>query len=99
MGRTVAPFSQILEAEFESWNKFRRALRREDQEAFDALFAAAKYHVAAMVYASRLTPLEAILMGILVEHQKAITQLRGRIRALEAAIQPPLTLTPQEPAA
>ena len=99
MGRTVAPFSQILEAEFESWNKFRRALRREDQEAFDNLFAAAKYHVAAMVYASRLTPLEAILMGILVEHQKAITQLTRRIRELEAATRPPLTLTPQNPAA
>ena len=93
MGRTVAPFSQVLEAEFESWNKFRRALRREDQEALDALFAAAKYHVAAMVYASRLTPLEAILMGILVEHQKAITQMKGRIRELEAATQPPLKLT------
>ena len=98
MGRTVAPFSRVLEAEFESWNKFRRALRREDQEALDGLFAAAKYHVAAMVYASRLTPLEAILMGILVEHQKAITQLRGRIRELEVTIQPPLTLTSQEPA-
>jgi len=46
-----------------------------------------------MAYASRLTPLEAILMGILVEHQKAIAQLTGRIRELEAAIQPPLTLT------
>jgi hypothetical protein len=98
MGRTVVPFSRVLEAEFDSWNKFRRALRREDQEAFDGLFAAAKFHVAAMVYASRLTPLEAILMGILVEHQKAITQLRGRIRELEAAIQPPFALTPQEPA-
>ena len=94
MGRTVAPFSQILEAEFESWNKFRRALRREDQEALDALFAAAKYHVAAMVYASRLTPLEAIVMGILVEHQKAVTQLKGRIRELEAVARPPLTLSP-----
>lgn len=94
MGRTVAPFSQVLEAEFESWNKFRRALRREDQEAFDTLFAAAKYHVAAMVYASRVTPLEAILMSILVEHQKAIAQLKGRIRELEAATRPPFTLTP-----
>jgi hypothetical protein len=99
MGRTVAPFSQVLEAEFENWNKFRRALRREDQEAFDGLFAAAKYHVAAMVYASRLTPLEAILMGILVEHQKAIAQLKGRIREVEAVIQPPLRLTPQDPTA
>lgn len=83
MGRTVVPFSRVLEAEFESWNKFRRALRREDQDALDGLFAAAKYHVAAMVYASRLTPLEAILMGILVEHQKAIAQLKGRVRELE----------------
>ena len=94
MGRTVMPFSQVLEAEFESWNKFRRALRREDQEAFDGLFAAAKLHVAAMVYASRLTPLEAIVMGILVEHQKTIAQLKGRIRELEAAARPPLTLSP-----
>jgi DNA-binding MurR/RpiR family transcriptional regulator len=83
MGRTVAPFSRVLETEFESWSKFRRALRREDQEALDGLFAAAKYHLAAMVYASRLTPLEAILMGILVEHQKAITQLKARLRELE----------------
>jgi len=92
MGRTVAPFSRVLEAEFESWNKFRRALRREDQEAMDALFAASKYHVAAMVYASRLTPMEAILMGILVEHQKAITQMKRRICELETAARPPLTL-------
>jgi len=91
MGCTVAPFSQILEAEFESWNKFRRALRREDQEAFDALFAAAKYHVAAMVYASRVTPIEAILMGILVEHQKTIRRLQARLRELEASREFPMT--------
>jgi hypothetical protein len=35
-------------------------------------------------------------MGILVEHQKAITQLTGRIRELEAATRPPLTLTPPD---
>ncbi|MFA5028823.1 MAG: hypothetical protein WC713_13210 [Candidatus Methylomirabilota bacterium] len=97
MGRTVAPFSRVLEAEFESWGKFRRALRREDQEALDALFAAAKFHVAAMVYASRLSPLEAILMGVLVEHQKAITRLTRRVRALEAAAPAPFQLTPPAP--
>jgi hypothetical protein len=52
-----------------------------------------------MVYASRLTPVEAIFMGILVEHQKAVAQLKGRIRELEAALRQPLTLTPQDPAA
>ncbi|MBI2002837.1 MAG: hypothetical protein HYS69_16935 [candidate division NC10 bacterium] len=66
---------------------------------FDGWFAPAKYHVAAMVYASRVTPLEAILMSILVEHQKAIAQLKGRIRELEAAVLPSLTLTPPDPAA
>jgi hypothetical protein len=84
MGRTVAPFSQVLEAEFESWGKFRRALRREDREAMDALFAAAKYHLAAMAYASRLTPLEAIVMGILVEHQKTIGSLQRQVGELQA---------------
>jgi len=38
MGRTVLPFSQVLEREYEEWKKFRRALRKEDQETFDRLF-------------------------------------------------------------
>ncbi len=52
MGRTVLPFSQVLEREYEEWKKFRRALRKEDQEAFDRLFDRAKLHVQAAAYAS-----------------------------------------------
>ncbi len=85
MGRTVLPFNQILEQEFANWAKFRRALRKEDQEAFDALFGAAKYHVAAASYASQLNPLEAIFLSILLEHQKALDALTARLaRALSA---------------
>ena len=79
MGRTVLPFNQVLEQEFAGWAKFRRALRKEDQEAFDALFGAAKYHVAAASYASRLNPLEAILLSILIEHQKTLDALNARL--------------------
>ena len=79
MGRTVLPFNQILEQEFASWAKFRRALRKEDQEAFDALFGSAKYYVAAASYASRLNPLEAIFLSILIEHQKALDALNARL--------------------
>ncbi len=79
MGRTVLPFNQVLEQEFASWAKFRRALREEDQEAFDALFGAAKYHVAAAGYASRLNPLESIFLSILLEHQKTIDDLKARL--------------------
>ena len=79
MGRTVLPFNQVLEQEFAGWAKFRRALRKEDQEAFDALFGAAKYHVAAASYASRLNPLEAIFLSILLEHQKVLDELKARL--------------------
>jgi hypothetical protein len=32
------PFSQVLEQEIQEWSKFRRALRKEDQQVFDQLF-------------------------------------------------------------
>jgi hypothetical protein len=38
MGRTVPTFVQLIEATVQKWQKFRRALRREDQEHFDRLF-------------------------------------------------------------
>ena len=88
MGRTVAPFSQVLAAEFQSWKGFRRALDREGHAAFDQLFAAAKFHQPAMVYASRVIPLEAILMGILVEQQKALARLQEATQRLEAGVRP-----------
>ena len=41
MGRTVPTFTMVLQQEIDSWGKFRRGLRREDQEALDELFRAA----------------------------------------------------------
>ena len=79
MGRTVLPFNQALEQAFQKCAKFRRALRKEDQEAFDALFGAAKYHVAPASYASQLNPTEAIFLSILLEHQKALDTLTARL--------------------
>ena len=79
MGRTVLPFNQMLEQAFRNWAKFRRALRKEDREAFDALFGAAKYHVAPASYASQLNPTEAIFLSILLEHQKALDALTARL--------------------
>ena len=81
MGRTVVPFNQVVEQTFQRWAKFRRALRKEDQEAFDALLGAAKYHVPASVYASQLNPLELIFLSILVEHQKTLDDLKARLAA------------------
>jgi hypothetical protein len=83
MGRTVLPFSQVLEQEVQEWRKFRRGLRKEDQQFLDRLFEEARLHVQAGVYASRPWPFETILISILVEHEKALVELRAKLRAME----------------
>ena len=83
MGRTVLPFSQALEREYEDWKKFRRALRREDQQVLDRLFDRARIHVQAGSYASRPWPLETILVSILLEQEKGLDDLRAELEALK----------------
>jgi len=83
MGRTVLPFSQVLEQEAQEWRKFRRGLRKEDQQFLDRLFEEARLHVQAGVYASRPWPFETILISILIEHEKALVELRAKLRTLE----------------
>ncbi len=85
MGRTVLPFSQILEREYQDWKKFRRGLRREDQAVLDRLFDLARLHVQAGVYASRPWPLETILVSILIEQEKALADLRAKLKGIEEA--------------
>ena len=81
MGRTVLPFSQALEREYEDWKKFRRALRREDQQVLDRLFDRARIHVQAGSYASRPWPLETILVSILLEQEKELAELQAKLEA------------------
>ncbi len=82
MGRTVLPFSRMLEQEVQEWKKFRRGLRKEDQQFLDRLFEEARLHVQAGVYASRPWPFETILISMLIEHEKAIVTLRSQLQAL-----------------
>jgi len=83
MGRTVLPFSRVLEQEVQEWKKFRRGLRKEDQQLLDHLFEEARLHVQAGVYASRPWPFETIVISILIEHEKALVELRSRLKTLE----------------
>ena len=64
------PFRQVLEEEIQGWQKFRRTLRKEDQQVFDRLFEKARLHVEAGSKASRPWPFETILISILVEQEK-----------------------------
>jgi hypothetical protein len=54
-----------------------------DQQFLDRLFEEARLHVQAGVYASRPWPFETILVSILIEHEKALVELRSKLRILE----------------
>jgi hypothetical protein len=49
----MLPFSQVIEQERRRWMPFRRALSKEDQEAFDRLFTYAKQQHQAAVQLGR----------------------------------------------
>ncbi len=72
MGRTVNPFSFVLEEERERWKGFRIALNKEDREAFDRLFDRTKFHTHASVYMTHAWPLETTLLSICLEHDKML---------------------------
>jgi hypothetical protein len=79
MGRTVPTFTNLIDAEVSSWLKFRRGLRKEDQDVFDEIFRAAKLHLAENFYAMRAVPFESMMMSILIEQQKRIRRLEEKI--------------------
>ncbi len=82
MGRTIPSAMMQFMQEQESFARFRRALRREDQRALDHLFSYAHQHLAAAAYAGHALPLEMYLMAMLLEEHKQVIQLTGQIERL-----------------
>jgi hypothetical protein len=73
-----------------SWNmKFRSGksfvghLRKEDQQFLDQLFEKARLHAEAGVSVSRPWPFETILISILLEHEKALAELKSKLKTQE----------------
>lgn len=83
MGRTVLSFTQKILAIESEWSKFRRALRKEDQELLDELFDLAKYHSAPSSYFSTPNPMEPIFMAMLIELLKEVRKLKSELKAKE----------------
>ena len=83
MGRTLATFTQLVQQEIDSWSRYRRALRHEDQQALDVLFAAARHHASAGAYLARETPFEVMLLSMLMEQQKHVLTLEQKVMTLE----------------
>jgi hypothetical protein len=83
MGRTLPSATQLMLQEEAALARFRRALRRSDQLAFDDLFSAAQKHISAAAYAAHALPFETFLMAMLLEEHKEVVRLRKIVEALE----------------
>jgi hypothetical protein len=81
MGRTLATTNQIILEEQTAFTNFRRALRRDDQRAFDLLFASARKHTAAISQANHALPFEAILLAMLLEQAMEVERLKRLLDA------------------
>ena len=86
MGRTVLPFSMVLAEQRQRLSKFRRTLRKQDQELFDELFERARLHVEAAVQAANPDPMESIFISVLIEMLRDVQHLRSRIDDLESEL-------------
>ena len=78
MGRNNDTFTLVIDRNKETWSKFRRALRKEDQIHFDEMWRAPKIHLAAGAFIANEVPHESILMAMLLEQYKRIKQLESR---------------------
>jgi hypothetical protein len=76
----------VIQQEMESWGKFRRGLRKEDQDALDELFRAARLQLAGSAYAARPIPFESIVMSMLLAQHRMIKNLDLLTRQLATEI-------------
>jgi len=86
MGRTVPAFRPALEHEIESWKDFKRALRPEEQKAFDKLMNFARIHADAGSLSARPMLSEILFMSFAIEQEKKIEMLEKKIEELEEII-------------
>lgn len=91
MGRTVPTFRQLVDDTIAHWAKFRRALRREDQEYFDRLFRRVRSYTQAATYQASNNPMEAILLSIALDQEKRLDALERAAPGQTAPALPPIT--------
>lgn len=83
MGRTNPTYRDWLERFERRWQSFRRALRRRNQPAFDRLFEQAREHSHAAGYANATDPEIALLLSILLAHERRLAELEADTPAVD----------------
>jgi hypothetical protein len=70
MGKTVESYRMAIEDEIQRWKRFAKALRGEDQEAFEALMDACRSHASAGSNAVQPVLFEPMTISMLLSLQK-----------------------------
>jgi hypothetical protein len=69
-----------------SWNKFRDALRREDQLMLDEMFRAPDIHLEAVNAMGGTSEFVAMAMAMLIEQEKINDQIDDRLAEIEERV-------------
>lgn len=77
--KTIAKLERPVEVYGLEWDEFKEALDEMDQEAFSSLLRHAEIHAEAGSKIENPDLFESVVMSILVEHQKELQQLQGRL--------------------
>ena len=83
MGRTVPTYRIVLEHVIKKWDNFRRALRKGDREAFDKMMNKARMHSSASIFNVHIDPTESMFMSIMLEQEKEIDKLKGKVKEVK----------------
>jgi hypothetical protein len=80
MGKSVLPYSHVIDRLEAQYAPFRRTLPREDQALLDRLFDFARRHTPGGVCQSDPDPWRTVLLGMLIELLRRIDALDPEIR-------------------
>ncbi len=89
MGTTFPSHRHASDKEIEGWKGFRKALRKKDVEAFDSMMNACRMFASAGSMATRPILLEAMFMSILLNQEKALTEIKEKLDRLENQLNHP----------
>lgn len=74
---------QLRSLDEDTWNDYKRTLRRQNQTIFDELFEHARRHADAIGMANPRRPFEGVLLSIALEQQREINQLQEELESVK----------------
>ena len=84
MGRTVPSFRIAAEIERTKWKQFRSYLDKRERKTFDQMYDCVKLHNTACMMACKPVVIHAVLMSIIFEHYKQLTNLMDQKKAKDS---------------